>query len=249
MKKIISIVLILSIIVGLMASCQNAENAVPDNAFHRIVVIKEPSKYDKPYFQKHLGEYTNLQETLDEIVDIFNKTQDNEKLYKICLILEYREYFKDSDELIIDYYSKFFDEIWDNDNLNKKTEDSQKTLACILSSTMYDNGKQIEAVDFLDKFMSTIHNADEKVYFSSDCLYNFFFDPTVEQNNDTIAALLEIIKNLEKNYYAKVDYMNKARIYQMISMCYEKLGDTKSSEEYKDKTRQVIQEWTEKSSQ
>lgn len=249
MKKIIAITFILSLVAGLMVGCKNADNAVPDKAFPRIVVIKEPSKYDKPYFQKHLGEYTNLQETLDEIVDRYNKTHDEEDLYKICLIIEYQEYFKDINKLIIEYYSKFFDEIWANDNFNKKTVESQRSFACILTSIMYNNEKQMEAVEFLDKYLVTIDDADEKIYFTSKCIYNYFCNTTLEQDNDALIALLKIIKSFEDKYYKKVDYMDKARIYDMISKCYEKLGDTKSSEEYKEKTRQVIQEWTEKSTQ
>ncbi|MEL7570800.1 MAG: hypothetical protein AAGU14_09610 [Eubacteriaceae bacterium] len=112
---------------------------------------------------------------------------------------------------------------------------------------MYNSGKQNEAIEFFNKYLATINDASEKVNFSFDCFQNIY-GSSIEPNHNIFTVFLNTAKELEEKYYQKVEYMDKARIYQIISGCYEKLGDEQASKEYKEKARQVIQEWTDESS-
>ncbi|MEL7569770.1 MAG: hypothetical protein AAGU14_04325 [Eubacteriaceae bacterium] len=247
MKKIIAITLILLLIAGLASGCQKTTDVQSDIIYPRIVVIKESSESDNYYkFQPYLGEYTNLQDALDEIVDRYNKSNNDEDLFVICHVIFNRPYFKNSDELVIIYYSKFFDEIWSNNDFNNRTIKTQGTFAYVLLDAMYKSDMKMESIEFFKKYVVTIKNADEKVDFSRDYFTNYRNDRNL--NYDAVAAMLEYTKDLEKNYYNVVDEMNKATICSMIAQYSEMINDTKTAKEYSERARQIFQKMEDQAS-
>lgn len=243
MKKVLATTMILFCI--FLCSCTNtAQNN--DYKYSRIIVT-DSERYSQ-IFHYYLGDYDNLQNTLDKIVERYNKTYDNEDLYKICHIIGYSDCFENGNSIIIAYYNKFFEEIENNKDFDKKTKASQKTFACVFVTAMYNSGKQNEAIEFFNKYLATINDASEKVNFSFDCFQNIY-GSSIEPNHNIFTVFLNTAKELEEKYYQKVEYMDKARIYQIISGCYEKLGDEQASKEYKEKARQVIKDWTDEFSE
>jgi hypothetical protein len=239
MKKVLSLSLILIIIVALLSSCQQTNTVQKD--YPRIIVAKEPSQSVHDAFKDYLGKYTDLQDALDEIVDRYNTTYDNDDLFNICAVLYNRSYFENANALIIEYYGKFFDEIWSNDEFNQKTTNVQEWYADMLLNAMYKNGMQMESIDFFDKYLATINDKDEKVFFSSNYVTNYFIDSNPEPSNEALLAILKRLREIEDECYNNVNDTNKARICGMISECAEILNDTETAETYKEKLRQLIQ--------
>lgn len=244
MRKIISISLILLLIVSLLVSCTNTANAVEQHKLSKLTVIKEPwVKYFDRDFQNYLGEYSDLQSALDKIVGRYNETHDNEDLYIICQVLHYNTCFKNGYALQVEYYSKFFEKIKSDKNFDKETKESQKKFACNLAAALYYEEKQMESIEFFDNYLTSINNADEKVIFSADCFREYFSDSAPDPSHDFLIAFLEIVKELEVKYYNQLNNQNKVTINNRLSICYDKLGDEKTSEEYMERAIQIIQGW------
>jgi len=235
--KIIKMIILILLICICACSCSNtAQNGQDtDHVYSRIVVID--SEIYNQRFQYYLGEYENLQEILDETVERYNKNHNNEDLYKICEVIGYRKYFKNDDAIVVEYYTKFFEEVERNKNFDKETKESQETLACVLATALYFEEKQMESMEFFNKYLGTIEDVNEKIIFSSHCCANYFCDYAPEPSKDFLNALLKTAKELEEKFDDKVNDMNRSRIYYYIYKCYDKLGNTEMAKEYFDKSK------------
>lgn len=243
MRKTLAVILI-SLCIFLCSCANAAQTERTDNLYPRIVVAKKPPEY---FFNNYIGNHRNLQDALDEMVDNYNKTYDNEDLYNICEIIYFREYFKNSNAIVVIYYSKFFEEIWSDNNFNKETEKSHIYLARVLLNAMYYSENKKESIEFYDKYIATINDPDEKVSFSQ--AYSIDYSNDENPDHDMVAAMLERMKKFEIDYYDKVDDINKSAICSMIYQYAEMINDTETAEKYKQKTIEIIQEWSNESSQ
>lgn len=232
MKKIIAITLILLLAAGLLAGCQKTAD---DKVYPRILVV-DSERYST-IFHYRIGEYEDLQVFLNETVDRYNKNHNNEDLYKICEVIGYSECFENGDAIVVEYYTKFFEEIERDKNFNKETKESQKEFACVLATALYFEGKQTESIEFFNKYLDTIEDINEEIIFSSHCCANYFCDYAPEPRKDFLNALLKTEKELEEKCDDKVNDMNRSRIYYYIYKCYDKLGNTEMAKEYFDKSK------------
>ncbi len=239
MKKIISVTLILSIIVGLMASCQKTTDVASDKVYPRIVVIKEPSSDILQYYYGLFGkDYDTYQEALNDLVDKYNKTHDNDILLNICIALIRDDYIKDSVELKMEYNSEFFNQVWTDKKFNKKTKEYQKDIALNFISCLYWNVKKTESISFYDKYVAALEDKNEIISFCS--LYSSFYENDKNANHDNLIAMYDRVKKLEEDYYNEADTMNKIRIVGMVSNFAELLNDKETADKYNKKLIELI---------
>ncbi len=231
MKKVVALILVLLLSIA-VCSCAC-------HRFSRIVVKEEPDPIFKEVLEDHLGEYEDFQEALDKIVDRYNKTYQNEDLYNICLVLNYfGGYFQDNEQLKIEYYSQFFDEVFSDEEFDRATEENQKGFAKRLLHWMYLDGMKSESVDFFLKFVPTIQDKTDRVRFSFDFIDEI--DNDSDPNRDDVVKVLEWSKKLEKDCYEDVEEINQVAILYMISEYSRMLGDTKTADEYKEKQNKIL---------
>lgn len=156
MKKVISISLLLIIMIGLLSACQESKtNTEKNHQFSNITVIREPESYDLKYLYGLFGEnYDSYQEALDELVNRYNQTHDNEDLFRICMAVSYGDYIENNDELIIEYYYQFFETIWTDQDFRKEKSEYEEGMAGTLISRLYLNGYREKSLEFYDKYIS-----------------------------------------------------------------------------------------------
>lgn len=243
MKRIKVIILIFLFCICACSCSNTAQNGQDtDHVYSRIVVLD--SKTYSTAFHYRIGEYEDLQVFLDETVDRYNKNHNNEDLYKICLVIGYSECFKNGDAIVVEYYSKFFKEIEKDNKFDKETKESQKEFACVLATALYFEGNQMESIEFFNKYLDTIEDVNDKIIFTSDCYENYFCDYAPKPSKEFLNALLKTAKELEEKYDDKVNDMNRCRIYDLIYLCYDKLGNTEMAKEYFDKVGAIIKSWS-----
>jgi len=253
MKKIISITLILLIIAGLFAGCKNDHNTLPNHQLSKITVTKEPdSQALQSYNELFEYDYDSLQAAYDDLIGKYNETYDNDILYKLCESLDEQfslegnllyiisnEYIANYDKVLIEYYTIFFNEVFTDRKFKRKTADDQFYMAIDLLRYMEKAGMGKESIDFYDKYIVTVNDADKKV----EITYDYFDNYTKGENldNEVLTAMLERSKEIEKKYSIKVYGMNKSKICIMISHISDKLGDRQTAEEYDGKAKEIIQ--------
>jgi hypothetical protein len=243
MKKILSLCLILIIIVGLLSACQEAKNNTENNQqFSKIKVTQEPESYDLKYLCGLFGEnYDSYQEALDEMVNRYNQTHDNEDLFRICMAVSYGDYIENSDELIIQYYYQFFETIWTDQDFRKEKSEYEEGMAGTLISRLYLNGYREKSLEFYDKYISFL--TDKNLIISFTISYTSFYKDDEEPDNALVVAMYERVKILEKNYCNDEDIydMHKIAILAIIADYADILNDTTTAKTYREKTRQLIQ--------
>lgn len=243
MKKVVSISLLLIIMIGLLSACQESKtNTEKNHQFSNITVIREPESYDLKYLYGLFEEnYDSYQEALDELVNRYNQTHDNEDLFRICMAVSYGDYIENADELIIEYYYQFFETIWTDQDFRKEKSEYEEGMARRLVGCMYLNGDKKESLEFYDKYIASLQDTDTIIFFSV-CYVSYYKDDKTPDYN-LITAMYDRAKNLEKNYYYEANEFYEIGILGMISDLAEMLGDTSTAEIYKEKIKELYQKY------
>lgn len=238
MKKIILICLIFCLLLG---SCHanQSDNINNNHQFSKITVIKEPSSDILQYFYNLFGkDYDTYQEALDDLVNKYNKTHDNDILLNICIALIRDDYIKDGDALKMEYYNEFFNQVWTDKRFNKKTKEYQKEIAEEFISCLYWNGKKTESIEFYDKYIANLKDKNDIINFS--VTYLGFYTNDKNPNRENLAEMLNRTKKIEEDYYSDADSMNKIRIVGIIANYAELLNYKEIADEYNKKLIELI---------
>ncbi|GEM_PF-6900566 len=252
MKKIIGITLILLIIAGLMVGCKNNENKEREHQLSKITVTKEPdSQVLKSYNKLFESNYVSLQTAYDDLIGKYNETYDNDILYLLCKSLDDQfiieryvfsvisnEYIKDINRIKMEYYSEFFNKIWEDNKFNKETVEYHKDFANDLLYCLYSQGMINQSIEFYDKYTARLKDADELVQFTLS--YSYFYTNDSKPDKDAVSLMLVRLKTIEKEYYDKVSDSNKIVILHLISSFSYKLNDEKIGSEYEQKAKVVL---------
>lgn len=214
---------------------QNESGRLP-----RIIAIQDKQEDYAIFLKEDLGNYTDLQSTMDTIVNRYNTDRNGDDLLTICFALRQKECFKDGNNLVIAYYSEFFNRAWADEAFNKKiTEERQYYFAENLLTAFYQAGRISEGIPFTKKYVQTLKKPDDIVQFG--LKISGYYSNVKEPRPGDIAELFFWVKYLEKEYYDQVTDLNKIKISSALYQCADKLGDTQSAQEYKEKAKAIYQ--------
>lgn len=241
MKKLISLCLLLFIVISILPGCTGLkDNTNEIHQLSKLSVKTEPNSMDLQFYYKLFGEkFDSFQDALDDLVNNYNETQNNEVLLKLCRALTYK-YIDNCDDKVIEYYEEFFNKIWRNKSFYKETSDYRKGYADDLLSCLYFKGKLNESIEFYDKYVSYVKDKDELVDITYLYSLHYFYD--TDADHDAMAIMLDRVKTIESKYYDKVADYNKFSILVMISKYSYKLNDEKTGKEYDKKAKDLITE-------
>ena len=210
-----------------------------NSQFSRIIVIKNPDSMVLESLYKTFGqEYDSYQNALDDLVNRYNKSYDNNDLLRICIAISFSGYIENSEQLKIEYYFQFFNMIWKDQNFKQETTQYQESLAEDLISSMYAKGMKTQTIEFYNKYVDNIQDDNSLVIISAFCsnLYRKDSNP----DHESLVKMFEISKKIEENYYNKVSIVNKIIILKIIANYANLLNDETIENEYNKKVDNLM---------
>lgn len=243
MKNIIIYCIVLLILITVLSACNNS--LVVESA--DIETAQMTSESVDEMWLTSLNEdlntdYESYDEALDDQISIYEAKNNNENLYKVCLVLYEMPL---EDDLITEYFGKFLDNIADDNayyeyvnsdwnELFRRTHMSGFMVEYL--SSVYDSGNK-------DRFKYVVSNLELYVADPQQIVMTAAGTATTIDGQGTqeeYRLLKDVLLQCEKTYGDKVDTIYQAVIASGIAECAERLGETDLAQEYTEKKDDLL---------
>lgn len=242
MKKIIIYCHILLILITVMSACNNSLVVESADIETAQMTSESLDELRLGLLNKDLNtDYESFEEALNKQISIYEAKNNNENLYKVCLVL----YEMPEGDMITEYIGKFLDNIADdnayydyvNSNWNElfRRTNMSGFMVKYLSSA-YDSGNK-------DMFRYVVSNLELYVADSQQIVMTAAGTATTIDGQGTqeeYRLLKDVLLQCEKTYGDKVDTIYQAVIASGIAKCAERLGEADLAEEYTEKKEDLL---------
>lgn len=244
MKNIMIYCHILLILITAMSACSNNSLVVESSDIQTMQMTSDVmDEMCLASLNKDLNtDYESFEEALNKQISIYEAKNNNENLYKVCLVLYEMPLEHD---LIIEYFGRFLDILGEdktyyeyvNSNWNELFRRTSMSVYMVhYLTTVYDSGDK-------DRFKYVVSNLELYVADPQQIVMTAAGTATTIDGQGTqeeYRLLKDVLLQCEKTYGDKVDTIYQAVIASGIAKCAERLGEADLAEEYTEKKEDLL---------